>query len=1147
MTTTTPRPNRDALNKAIDVYRDAMRPFIVRTLKANAKGATVEEAIRQSLNERARDQFDANLKRDPGNPAAALDVNDFPHIVQRNRSAFSSYGNGLSSEMWIVVEARNPAAHPPDRDMDAERVRTSLSIIAQALDRTNHAAQKAEVEAIRDALTATPPAQPAPPEPQPAPANGKPVPAASGKSAPKTRGASPNLKAWREAIQPRQDVVQGSLGMEKFAAHLQDVNNPKAPPDYANPVTFFAQTYITPGIRELLLNAAKRLGGKGGSPVIQTKTGFGGGKTHSLIALYHFAKSAAALVNSADPKDGERVGREVRGILSDAGLDPDDPPDASIAVLDGTHLNAATGTLWGEMARQLGGDEALRFVEPAIAAGVAPTGEQLDPLLEHVGPCVILIDELVAYARNADAAMRARLYTFVQALTQSVRRSPNAALVVTLLQSEAEVGGEVGVDALRELEGILGRIEAIWEPLRVDEAFEVVRRRLFDDNLDAAERDRTCDAFAQMYARSRKEFPQQMSEARYADRLKQCYPIHPEIFDRLYEDWSATPQFQRTRGVLRLMAIAVSALYRRADASPLLMPANLPLEGQADNSLAAEFKKFLGDGNWSPVLTEVDDDSSRPEDIDKESVRFAEVGGAARRLARAVFFGSAPVGAAKGVDESRVHAAVMQPGHNVADYNDALRRMVDNLHFLYYANGRYYFHVEENLNKAASDRARAIEQRDLDAHVIETLLPEAVGRRRDVVVAPADSAAVPESDEVRLVILPPDKHLRSRSSEAETAAAEPYALNILQHRGDKGRVARNTLIFLAAKADEIRHLRETVRKYLAWFSIVNGGDHGYKIELRGERADQARASIRAADSEMHRALVSAYRWALAPTQRDPQQSEYEFHAVQTSSSGGDVVQAAFDACLQEEQLADKFAPSQLVNLLDQRVWSKDDEPERISIETLWTMFANYVYMPRLRSKTVLQQCVFDGAEQGAFGYADAYRDGEYANLRFRQAPRSPGAVGETGDSVLVRPDKAREIAEAAAAGTVESDGVGPTPGQGGGGTPGTGVLGGVGTPGTSGLGGGVTPWPDDPTAPGASQPPAGPVRLTVRKRVSGEISLDDLGQLRDEIIANLLRDGGEVTIEITGRKPGGFSENAARPVRENSKQLSLEFDEGRDA
>ena len=1115
MTTTIARPNRDALNKAIDVYRDAMRPFIVRTLRT-VKGATVEEAIRQSLNERSRDQFDRNLKANGGNAAAAIDVNDFPHIVQRNRNAFSAYGNALTSEMWLVVEARNPAAHPPDRDMDAEITRATLTFIAGALGRTNHPAQKAEVEAIRDALVAPPPPSAPEPDPAPAPANGKPAP---------KRGASHDLKPWRDAIRPRPDVLSGQLDLQKFAADLQHAHDGSASNDYANPVTFFAQTYITPGLRSLLLNAAKRLGGKGGDPVIQTKTGFGGGKTHSLIALYHLAKSADALVNPADPKDGERVNKEVRSILADAGVDPDNPPDANVAVLDGTQLNPASGTLWGEMARQLGGDEAYAFVKPAIDAGVAPTGEQLDPLLERVGPCVILIDELVAYARNAPSGERerdqmlARLFTFVQALTQSVRRSPNAVLVVTLLESEAQVGGQVGVDALRELEGILGRIEAVWEPLQISEAFEVVRRRLFGDDLDEAERERTCAAFAQMYSRSRKDFPLQMSEARYADRLRQCYPIHPEIFDRLYEDWSATPQFQRTRGVLRLMAIAVSRLYRDNDAAPLIMPANLPLQGQADNSLAAEFKRFL-EGNWAPVLTEVDDDRSIPDDIDKESNRFAEVGGAARRLARAIFLGSAPVGAAKGIDEARVHAAVMQPGHGVADYNDALRRMVDALHFLYHQDGRYYFHVEENLNKAAADRARVIEQRVLNDHVTRDLLPAAAGRRRDVVIAPQGSADVPESDEVRLVVLPPDKHLPSRSAEEGSALAEPWAREALLNRGDAGRVARNTLLFLAAKSDEIRALRDAVRKRLAWFSIVNGGEHGYKIEMAGERAAQAAASLRAADADMNAALVNAYRWALAPTQPDPLKAEYGFHHVQAPrSAGGDVVQAAFDACVQEEQLADKIAPSQLANTLDQWVWSKD-AAERVTVDALWDMLAGNVYMPRLRSKSVLQQCVLDGAEQGAFGYADAYADGEYENLRFGRRPQALGAR-ESASAVLVHPDAARDRAPQAQP-SGDADPAGSATGA-------TGT-----TP------GGVTPWPSDPTEP----PPAtGPARLTVRKRVAGEISLDDLGLLRDEIIANLLRDGAEVTIEITGSKPAGFSDGARRAVRENSAQLSLDFNE----
>ena len=1114
MTTTIARPNRDALNKAIDVYRDAMRPFIVRTLRT-VKGATVNDAIRQALKDRSRDQFDRNLKANGGNAAAAIDVNDFPHIVERNRNAFSAYGNGLLSKAWMVVDARNPTAHPPDRDSDAEFVRARLSIIAETLADINHPAQKAEVEAIRDALVAPPP-PPAPesapaPAAEPAPVNGKPAP---------KRGASHDLKPWRDAIRPRPDVLSGQLDLQKFAADLHLVHVGDAPGDYANPVTFFAQTYITPGLRALLLNAAKRLGGKGGDPVIQTKTGFGGGKTHSLIALYHLAKSGGALVNPADPKDGERVNKEVRSILADAGIDPDEPPDAKVAVLDCMQLNPATGTLWGEMARQLGGDEAYAFVEPAINAGVAPTGEQLDPLLEQVGPCVILVDELVAYVRNAPSGERerdqwlARLFTFVQALTQSVRRSPNAVLVVTLLQSEAQVGGQVGVDVLHELEGILGRIEAVWEPLQISEAFEVVRRRLFGDDLDEAERDRTCQAFASMYNRSRREFPQQMSEERYANRLRQCYPIHPEIFDRLYEDWSATPQFQRTRGVLRLMAIAVSRLYRDNDAAPLIMPANLPLQGQADNSLAAEFKRFL-EGNWAPVLTEVDDDGSRADDIDKKSNRFADVGGAARRLARAIFLGSAPTGAAKGIDEARVHAAVMQPGHGVADYNDALRLMVDDLHFLYHQDGRYYFHVEENLNKAAADRARVIEQRALDDYVTRDLLPAAAGRRRDVVIAPQGSADVPEADEVRLVVLPPDKHLPSRSAEEGSALAEPWAREALLNRGDAGRVARNTLLFLAAKADEIRALRDAVRKRLAWFSIVNGGEHGYKIEMTGERAAQAAASIRAADADMNAALVNAYRWALAPTQPDPLKAEYGFHHVQAPrSAAGDVVQAAFDACVQEEQLADKIAPSQLANTLDQWVWSKDAAAERVPVDAIWDMLANNVYMPRLRSKTVLQQCVLDGAEQSAFGYADAYADGEYENLRFGRRPWSLGAR-ESAAAVLVHPDAARDRApQAQPSGDADPAGsaTGTTPG-------------------------GVTPWPTEP-------PPAtGPARLTVRKRVAGEISLDDLGLLRDEIIANLLRDGAEVTIEITGSKPAGFSDGARRAVRENSAQLSLDFNE----
>ena len=320
-----------------------------------------------------------------------------------------------------------------------------------------------------------------------------------------------------------------------------------------------------------------------------------------------------------------------------AGWGPDTDTQPKIAVLGGTYFSTTdstvteTGdplnTLWGIMAHQLGGQEAYELVGQAARQGTAPGGGQLEQLFKYVGACVILMDELVAYVRNAGGA-KDSIYTFLQALTESVRRSKNVALVVTLPESQVEAGDEAGVEALNRLDSLFGRIEAIWKPLEIHEAFEVVRRRLFEGEPDQQKKDETCEAFARMYSRSRKDYPQGVSEQRYIERMKACYPIHPEIFDRLYHDWSTIPRFQRTRGVLRIMANAISYLYQTPDASPLIMPANLPLRHQ---TLAEEFIGLLTE-QWNPVLTEVDNDNSLTYQIDVAAEPFGRVGGAAQRI-----------------------------------------------------------------------------------------------------------------------------------------------------------------------------------------------------------------------------------------------------------------------------------------------------------------------------------------------------------------------------------------------------------------------------------------------------------------------------------------------------------------------------------
>ena len=1129
---TTERPNKYALSRAIDIYQDTMRPFLIRCLK-RVPGSTVEVAIKNSLPPNQADSFVRELERGK-DLASAVDVNFFPPLVQRNwRDVFSSeFGEDrfIQNELWMITEARNHVAHPGAQDLDAEYTRARLYEIADALGRINAPEQKRAVQAIRSQLfeAAVIPTDAAGTESRAD--KSAPAPISRNGNGKQPRSAT-NLKPWREVIRPKEDVAQGSYQQAEFAADIQQVYDGRADTtQYGNPVSFFNHTYITPGIRTLLVNTLKRLAGEGGDPVIQTKTGFGGGKTHSLIALYHLVRNTDSLTVSHAGEPG--VGAEIRSIMDEAGYDYSNAASGNVAVLDGTYLAPTDSTtipesgdplntLWGVLAYQLGEQAAYDIIGEAARQGTAPGGRQLDALFEHVGPCVILFDEPVAYVRNAGVAQDS-IYTFVQALTQSVRRSTNVSLVITLPQSLVEAGSKGGAEALDRLESLLGRIEAVWEPLAVSEAFEVVRRRLFGPVADPEARDQTCEAFSRMYSNSRREYPRGVAEQNYLDRMKACYPIHPEIFDRLYQDWSSMQDFQRTRGVLRMMASCVNRLYMNNDRQPLIMPSDLPL---TDNRLANEFIRLLP-GEWHAVVTEADSANSRTDDIDRGSQRFADVGGAARRVARAVFLGSAPSGATKGIDAQQIHLGVVQPGHGVATYNDALGRMTGNLYYLYNDNDRYFFHAEENLNKVANDRANNLSEQAIDEQIIAKLndaMKEARSRRRDVILYSGDTADVPDDESVRLVVLPPILSLPSRSGETDDATQ--VALKILQFRGDASRFRRNTLLFLAAKRDEVRALRNEVKKYLAWNSIYTGDTR--IPNLAGERRVQVVGAIRESDSNVGVTLVRAYRWALAPVQSDPQEAEYHLNQSQTNAADtGEIFRSAFDKFVEDESLVDAISPASLANMLQQYVWNGDNGNDHLDIDALWDLMTNNVYMHRLRHKNVLLTSVKQGVEEGAFGYAKGYHADNYDELRFAEpVSRSRSLIGEVTKGFIVHPVIAALHKEAEKTKTLSRDGgtteVGPEPQP-------------------EGAGPRI-----DPCTPIDKPPPRvrRARRITARKTTDSNMSLDDFNQLREEIIRNLSADGGEITVEIivSAKKSEGFSENIIRSLRENSVQLGLHF------
>ncbi len=1121
---TTNRPNEDALRQAVDIYRDAMRPFIVRQLR-RVPGASVEELIGRGLGDRQADEFYRRLDEN-NDIESAIDLNYFPKVIRDNwRAAFAQQFNGdltVQSTLWLIKTARDQIAHPGTQDIEAEYTRVHLYHIADLLGRINAPDEKQTVETVRDNLFASSesgkqadplPLSTATQTPSPETQNGQDS---------SQRSSSNNLTPWREVIRPNNDVALGTFQEAEFMADLQQVHDGRADATgYGNPVNFFNQTYITPGLRTLLVNTFKRLGGSGGDPVIQTQTGFGGGKTHSLIALYHLVKSSDALINPPpNSEEHQRTSEEIKDFMQEAGWDS--TADSSrVAVLDGTYLaptdetvTKETGdplnTLWGVMAYQLGGQDAYEIVGEAAREGTAPGGGQLDQLLEYVGPSIILMDELVVYVRNAGDA-KDNIYTFIQNFTQSVKRSRNAALVVTLPESAVEAGAEGGAEAFSRLEAILRRIDAKREPLEVHEAFEVVRRRLFGRIRDETTRARVCEAFSRMYANSRRDYPQEVSEPRYLERMKACYPIHPEIFDRLYSDWSSIPGFQRTRGVLRIMANCISRLHLRGDASPLIMPANLTLD---DPALANEFLPLL-DGEWHPVLSEVDSDGSMTDNIDKGVPRFTDVGGAARRIARSVFLGSAASGAVRGIDARSIRLGVVLPGQGISVYNDALGRMDGTLYYFYNSNDRYYFHAEENLNKVATDRAGALSDREVEECIIAQLQEAVrVGRRRrpDVVVCPQGSDDVKDLDTVQLTVLSPDKALPNRSRENDEAAAA--ALNILLNRGDAPRIHRNALLFLAARNDEIRALKSSVKTYLAWDSILNGDRR--ILSLTGNRASQTVNSLRSAERELYTSLVRAYRWAMAPSQEDPQQADYALSTFQTNATEtGDIVDSAFQKFIQEEVLVDEISPIALVRVLERYVWSHQNYSDHIPIDKLWALMTGNVYLHRLRNRDVLLKCITQGVSESKFGYATGYNGKEYEGMCFGKSM----SFTDADSGLLVHPEMAQLIIKEG------PPVIGPDPPPE------------VDPNNSSTTDPDVEP-PPDPT------PPAGPKRIVVTKTIQNDISLDDINLLRDEIIRNLNADDGSVTIEIviTANKPEGFSESAARAVRENSVQLGLDLD-----
>lgn len=1115
--------NHERIGKMLELLRSGLGPFIERELKNSFQDNWLEETRRPLRDSQL--QIPGTAEK-PEWDAAVILLTIWNHW---NTVFKKTLGHAERSMVSELREVRNKWAHQkPFSTDDAYR---ALDSAGRLLSSVSAAAETAELDKMKIELLRVRFDEQARTERRRI------------SSIVESETATRNgLKPWREVISPHRDVASGRYQQAEFAADLWQVYIGEGGPEYRDSVEFFRRTFLTNSLVRMLSGAIRRLSGQGGDPVVQLQTNFGGGKTHSMLALYHLfsktpASDLAGIESILQEIDIDTIPSVKRVVLVGNKISPGNPATKP----DGTVIR----TLWGELAWQLGGQKAYKRLRADDEKATSP-GDVLRELFNEYGPCLVLIDEWVAYARqlhdqsDLPGGSFETHFTFAQALTEATKAAHNALLVVSLPASDVsgsphvvaddiEVGGERGRAALDRLRNVVGRVESSWRPASAEESFEIVRRRLFEPLVERSQfvaRDNTAKAFFDLYRTQHQEFPLECRDADYEKRLKAAYPIHPEVFDRLYMDWSTLIKFQRTRGVLRLMAAVIHSLWEKGDQNPMILPANIPID---DSRVQFELTRYLSD-NWVPVIEkDVDGPNSLPLRIDGEVPNLGKFS-ACRRVARTVYLGSAPTAkdaANKGVEDRRVKLGCVMPGESPAVFGDALRRLSTAATYLYQDGVRYWYSTQPTVTKLAEDRAEQLKG-DPDAVVseIRKRVDEAKRQRGDfcgVHPMPLTSADVEDTPETRLVILGIEyPHIRETKSSALAAAK-----SILENRGNSPRLYRNALVFLAPDKTKMQDLDEAARRYLAWDSIVSEAE---ELDLTPFQLRQAKTQLETADKAVNVRLPETFQWLIVPVQETPQ-SEIDWQISRLSGQDALAVRAA-KKLKNDALLLVQFAPTLLRLELDRiPLWrrSADGQTNHVNIKQLAEDFARYIYLPRLRNASVLVESIREGLglltwTQDSFAYAEDYDEelGRYRGLRVGQrvSISEDNPVG-----FLVKPEaalKQHKNERAAMEKAVEAGEFIPSEK----------VIGTEGQP--------VTTTIEIP--PGIAPEESGP------KRFHGSVTLDptrvgrDAGRIADEVIAHLVGLVGSkvtVTLEIEADITPGTPENIVRVVTENCRTLKF--------
>ncbi len=621
--------------------------------------------------------------------------------------------------------------------------------------------------------------------------------------------------AWHEHCVLRDDVRQGSLTLAEFAADLYAVRTGDAPNVYRLPDLFFSRTYPTYNLKTLVRDVFQRLSGRGGKPVIDLQVTYGGGKTHTLIALLHLAERGVEL--QAHPT--------VREFMGFSGVDS--PPQARVALLPFDKFDAKAGlsvfgpdgtqrqvnTPWGALAYQLAGEAGLAKVAAHEADYITPAEPLLVELLKAPQTeelsTLVLIDETLLYARSAvndDPRRLGILQDFFQMLTQAVGKVNRAAIVASLITSDVVANDSTGVQVLNAIGGVFRRIGETIEPVSQEDISELLRRRLFESVPPKETRRPIVDSF--IGAMQQLPLRDSQQDQRAYDRLLDAYPFHPDLLDVFYQKWTQLEKLQQTRGVLRMFATALKASDGK-DPSPFVGPSVL-LGFDAELSEAVrELIEACEEGHqWIPILT---GELQKARDIQKNlpQLKYREIEGAVL----STFLHSQPLGQKANLGD--LYTLLVHPDIDQISVEDGLSKWREVSWFLKEDENSWSLGTTPNLTLMHVRAMERLTEDQINDNLMKRIRDASLGRDTgDVVVhaLPDSPADISDNPDLHFVILAPE--YSAMPGEALTPNLKAFF----------DRTYRNNIIILAPNNARLAGLRSRIRKILGWQGIQSSDE-----------------------------------------------------------------------------------------------------------------------------------------------------------------------------------------------------------------------------------------------------------------------------------------------------------------------------------